>query len=157
PAKTGPRNPLHRSPPVHDSGKVWIPAYALGCQGKVEGWSFWKLAAEFCQQKPLPGLEPGIHVLTQYWKRRRGWPGRARPRGFLLVARRRGSETGFDSPDSPALTRERRSNLVGDHCGDLKSYLPGSCRMRSALGGSDKTTHHRMPVVMPQAGDAAPG
>jgi len=27
----------------------------------------------------MPGLDPGIHVLTAWQQERRGWPGRARP------------------------------------------------------------------------------
>jgi hypothetical protein len=38
---------------------------AQGCPGKVEGWSFWKLAAEFAPKSPLPGLVPGTHVSPQ--------------------------------------------------------------------------------------------
>src|SRR5437870_3134241 len=34
----------------------------------------------------VPGLEPGTHVFKSIAKKRRGWPGQARPRGDLLRA-----------------------------------------------------------------------
>src|SRR5205814_4212996 len=40
----------------------------------------------------VPGLAPGIHVFntSDYGRRRRGWPGRARPRGSMLFQRQSG-------------------------------------------------------------------
>jgi hypothetical protein len=33
----------------------------------------------------MPGLVPGIHVLEHEYERRRGWPGRARPRRWNRI------------------------------------------------------------------------
>jgi hypothetical protein len=61
---------------------------AQGCPGKLQGDSFERLPPNFAAKSLLPGLGPGIHVLTRpkFPQRRRGWPGQARPWGCSLIA-----------------------------------------------------------------------
>jgi len=90
----------------------------------------------FATRHPLPGLVPGIHALTplQSGRRRRGWPGQARPRGSSLVVQHCGLSTTFDAPDSPA--RRRRGGpspkrLVGEGSATSQEVAISFSRERS--------------------------
>src|SRR6266700_629185 len=100
---------LISGPPMSPLNPDPLPASGRAIRGKLDRGLVVSSAPSFASKSPLPGLVPGIHVLTQPQcaQRRRGWPGQARPWGYSLVAHERSLATEFDSPDSPAACGER--------------------------------------------------
>src|SRR6266849_2232156 len=84
-------------------------------RGKLKTDLFGGLHSNFGSKSALPGLVPGIHVLTlpRSLRRRRRWPGQARPRGDSLAPQDSRFATVIDSPDSPAMRRRRFLAMAG--------------------------------------------